>query len=228
MIEEADFQKIGNAAIDLCVFVEKLRLGEKHRKEADKLTRNVLNLIRQTGKTEDKEPLTKGNKMKKKLKIQFWKAEKALAMQILEQEGIVSGSKHVYMGLPELCCDRIYLRDETERGNLDVDARSFEANSERDAYLNWVIKAITDELFTGEGELKIGEMCEVWHPTDLEWQERKLLAILPENYEERFIVTNLYHPNRYVPFSNARPITKRTEPTIEECGSVFTYTWEEK
>ena len=26
--------------------------------------------------------------MRKKLKIQFWKAEKALAMQILEQEGL--------------------------------------------------------------------------------------------------------------------------------------------
>lgn len=26
MIEEADFQKIGNAVIDLCAFVDKLRL----------------------------------------------------------------------------------------------------------------------------------------------------------------------------------------------------------
>ena len=50
MIEEADFQKIGNAAIDLCVFVEKLRLGKKHREEANKLNHNVLNLIKQTGK----------------------------------------------------------------------------------------------------------------------------------------------------------------------------------
>lgn len=86
MIEEADFQKIGNAAIDLCVFVEKLRLGKKHREEANKLTHNVLNLIKQTGKIKE-EPLTKGKKMKK-LKIQFWKADKALAMQILEQEGL--------------------------------------------------------------------------------------------------------------------------------------------
>lgn len=149
-------------------------------------------------------------------------------MQILEQEGSFRDSEHVNMGLPELCCDRIYLRDEAERGNLDVDARSFEANSERDAYLEKIVNAITDELFTGEGELRIGEMCEVWHPADLEWQERKLLAILPENYEERFIVANLYHPNIYVPFSNARPIVKRTVPTIEECGNVVTYTWEEK
>ena len=55
MIEEADFQKIGNAAIDLCVFVDKLPLGGKHRAEADKLTHNVLNLMERTGKIEDKE-----------------------------------------------------------------------------------------------------------------------------------------------------------------------------
>lgn len=52
MIEEADFQKIGNAAIDLCVFVEKLRLGEKHRAEADKLTHNVLNGKNLNGKSD--------------------------------------------------------------------------------------------------------------------------------------------------------------------------------
>ena len=227
MIEEADFQKIGNAAIDLCVFVDKLRLGEKHREEADKLTHNILNLIKRTEKIEDKEPLTKGNKMKK-LKIQFWKAEKALAMQVLEQEGSFSGSEHVYMGLPELCCDRIYLRDEMERSNLDVSARSFATNAKRDAYLNWAVNAITDELFTVGGELKVGEMCEVWDLEHKEWQERKLLAILPENYEERFIVMNLYDPDRYAFFSVARPITKRIEPKIEECGQLVTYTWEEK
>lgn len=227
MIDEADFQKIGNAAIDLCVFVEKLRLGEKHKEEANKLTHSILNLIKQTGKIEEKEPLTKGSKMKK-LKIQFWKAEKALAMQILEQEGSFCGSEHVYMGLPELCCDRIYLRDEAERGNLDVSARSFVANSERDAYLQKAVNAITDELFTGKGELKIGEMCEVRDDEDDNWEERKLITILPEQYKERFIVANLFYPNRFVPFSVARPIVKRIEPTVEECGNVVTYTWEEK
>lgn len=166
--------------------------------------------------------------MSKKLKIQFWKAEKALAMQILEQEGSFCGSEHVYMGLPELCCDRIYLCDEAERGNLDVSARSFVTNAKRDAYLHWAVKAITEELFTSKGELKIGEMCEVWELEFEKWEKRKLLAILPENYEERFIVANVYYPNRYVPFSDARPIVKRTVPTIEECGQLVTYTWEEK
>lgn len=227
MIEEADFQKIGNATIDLCVFVDKLRLGEKHREEADKLTHNVLNLIKRTGKIEDKEPLTKGNKMSKKLKIQFWKAEKALAMQILEQEGSFRDSKHVYMGLPELCCDRIYLCDEAERGNLDVDARSFETNTERDAYLEKIVNAITDELFTGKGELKVGEMCEVRDAESDIWKKRKLLAILPEQYNRRFIAETESRPDEYSSWDCARPIG-RTEPKIEECGNVVTYTWEEK
>lgn len=227
MIDEADFQKIGNAAIDLCVFVDKLRLGEKHREEANKLTHNVLNLIKQTGKIKE-EPLTKGNKMSKKLKIQFWKAEKALAMQILEQEGSFCDSEHVYMGLPELCCDRIYLCDKTERGNLDVSARSFVANAERDAYLDKVINAITEELFTGSEELKVGEICEVRDTESDIWEKRKLIAILPEQYKRRFIAERGDYPNGHCSWDCARPIAKRTEPTVEQCGQLITYTWEEK
>lgn len=173
--------------------------------------------------------------MNKKLKIQFWKAEKALAMQILEQEGSFRDSEYVGTGYPELCCDRIYLCDEEERGNLGVAARHFDTNASRDEYLKTVIRWISEEQFGKNneemlkaGDLKIGEMCEVWNLEFKKWQERKLLAILPENYEERFIVANLCYPNRYVPFSVARPISKRTEPTIEECGQLVTYTWEER
>ena len=164
----------------------------------------------------------------KRLKIQFWKAEKALAMQILEQEGSFRDSEHVHMGVPELCCDRIYLCDEEERDNLDVSARSFVANAERDAYLEKIVNAITDELFTGEGELKIGEMCEVKDYEDEQWKKRKLLAILPEKYDERFIVEKEEYPYEHSSWDYARPITKRIEPKIEECGNVVTYTWEEK
>ena len=164
----------------------------------------------------------------KKLKIQFWRAENALAMQILEQEGSFRDSKHVYMGLPELCCDRIYLRDEMERDNLDVSARSFVANAERDEYLQKVINAITDELFTGKGELKVGEMCEVRDAEHYDWVKRKLIAILPEEYDERFIAEWEDYPIKHKGWNCARPIAKRTEPTVEKCGQLVTYTWEEK
>ena len=123
---------------------------------------------------------------------------------------------------------KLWLRGSDFRDDWEVEVAKYSTNIERDSSLYCIVNAITDELFTGEGELKIGEMCEVRDMEFEEWQERKLLAILPENYEERFIVANLWYPNIYVPFSDARPISKRIEPTIEECGQLITYTWEEK
>lgn len=35
-------------------------------------------------------------------------------------------------------------------------------------------------------------------------------------------------PTEHSSWDCARPIAKRIEPTIEECGNVVTYTWEEK
>lgn len=152
-------------------------------------------------------------------------------MQILEQEGLPKEKNDGFVKTehsPSLDLEEIWLRGSEVIYNTYIDSVYFKSNSERDAYLDKVINAITDELFTGEGELKVGEMCEVWDPDSKKWQDRRLLAILPENYEERFIVANLYYPNRYVPFSDARPLIKHTVPTIEECGQLITYTWEEK
>lgn len=229
MIEEADFQKIGNAAIDLCVFVDKLRLGTKHREEADKLTHNVLNLIKQTEKIKE-EPLTKGSKMKK-LKIQFWKAEKALAMQILEQEGLPKEKGDGFIKIidsPALdFVMGVWLRGYHSSSTLSIETILLNSNTARDEYLQKAVNAITDELFT-EGELKIGEMCEVRDDEDEQWKEKKLIAILPAQYEGRFIAEWGDNPSKHSHWNCARPITKRTEPTIEECGQLVTYTWEEK
>lgn len=230
MIEEADFQKIGNAAIDLCVFVEKLRLGEKHRAEADKLTHNVLNLIKKTEKIKE-EPLTKGNKMSKKLKIQFWRAERVIVMQILEQEGLPERKEYGFIqinALPWFYGDRIELRGYAHAADWDTSGIKFKTNTERDAYLEKIVNAITDELFAGEGELKIGEMCEVKDAEFDIWEKRKLLAILPEQYNRRFIAEMEDRLDEYSSWDCARTITKRTEPTVEECGQLITYTWEEK
>ena len=164
----------------------------------------------------------------KRLKIQFWKAEKAIAMQVLAQEGLPKK----FMGLnvniidaPFLGTDWIDLRGSWINKDNDVAIRLFSANAERDAYLQKAVNAITNELFTVKGELKVGEMCEVRGCRD-SWTKRRLLAILPESFEVRFIADNdsvTWSSWRY-----ARPIAKRIEPTIEECGNVVTYTWEEK
>ena len=99
----------------------------------------------------------------KKLTIQFWKAEKALAMQILEQEGLPSckeEGKVLIRNRPALYENSIHLRGCAKWDNLRIPHIEFSTNAELEEYLQKVVNAITDELFTGEGELKVGEMCE--------------------------------------------------------------------
>ena len=165
----------------------------------------------------------------KKLTIQFWKAEKALAMQILEQEGLPKEKGGWFVHIvdsPALDFELgVWLRGYQHGADFDLETISLNSNAERDAYLNKVVNAITDELFTGEGELEVGEMCEVSDCGDF-WEKRRILAILPEHYEVRFITEN--GSGSWSTWLHARPIAKRTEPKIEECGNVVTYTWEEK
>lgn len=165
--------------------------------------------------------------MSKKLKIQFWKAEKALAMQILEQEGLPNRKEEGDVRIWDysaLFKEAIFL------GGIDghISHDIFDSNAERDEYLRKAVNAITDELFTGKGELKIGEMCEVKDYDDKRWEERKLIAILPEQYRGRFIVEVKDYPTMHASRDCARAIAKSTEPKIEECGQLITYTWEEK
>ena len=169
--------------------------------------------------------------MSKKLKIQFWRAKLALAMQILEQEGLPERKVNGFIKIISMPCmfrDELCLRGYDTQEDFFVDVIYFSSNTERDAYLQKVVNAITDELFTVGGELKIGEMCEVRDAEHYDWEKRKLLAILPEQYDERFIVERKEYPTEVSSWRHARPITKRTEPTIEECGQLVTYTWEEK
>lgn len=170
--------------------------------------------------------------MSKKLKIQFWRAKLALAMQILEQEGLpqrkIEGRVRI-MIQPAFEGDIIFLHGEAYKYNSCPQSICFNSNAERDEYLQKAVNAITDELFTGEGDLKIGEMCEVRDGEDEQWKKRKLLAILAKEYKNPFVTESEVGKNDYCILWNcARPIHKHTEPTIEECGNVVTYTWEEK
>ena len=168
--------------------------------------------------------------MSKKLKIQFWKAEKTLAMQILEQKGLPErkdeGDVRLW-GYSALFKAAIALGG-IDGFDLNIAHNEFDTNAERDAYLQKAVNAITDELFTDGRELKVGEMCEVKDYDDKRWEERKLIAILPEQYNGRFIVEVKDYPTMHASWDCARPIAKRTEPTIEECGQLITYTWEKK
>lgn len=168
----------------------------------------------------------------KRLKIQFWKAEKAVVMQILEQEGLPENKEEgiVQIGTtPSVYKYNIFLRGGYHSDDLYTSTLYFHSNSERDEYLNKITNAITDEVFSnGVAELKVGEMCEVRDFEHEDWQTRKLLAILPKNYIMRFIVDTDEVKDDWVDFRQARPLAKRTEPKVEENGEIITYTWEEE
>ena len=168
--------------------------------------------------------------MSKKLKIQFWRAEKALVMQILEQEGLPErknkGFVHI-KSFPWLYKTAIELRGNCSKRDWEIVRKNFDTNFERDNYLQKAINAITEELFT-EGELEVGEMCEVRDVEVGDWEKRKLIAILPAQYRARFIVEWEDCPTEHAAWTYARPISKRIEPKIEEHGQLVTYTWEEK
>lgn len=165
--------------------------------------------------------------MSKKLKIQFWKAEKALAMQTLEQKGLPNRKTEgnvLIWATSELFKHTIVLGRPNEFA-LHISHNVFDTNAERDEYLRKAVNAITEELFTVGGELKIGEMCEV-SDDKKHWVIRRLLAILPEDYESQFIAGD--DCGVWNSWNYARAIAKSTEPKIEECGQLITYTWEEK
>lgn len=167
--------------------------------------------------------------MSKKLVIKFWKAKCALAMQILEQEGLPKVKSDGFVNIetiPAMYKDTIYLRGDCRKGDFGISGFSFKNNSDRDEHLDNIIKAIRDELFTGTGELKIGEMCEVRHDERCTWGKHKLLAILPEEYDKRYIVAT--YKDQWMASREARPLRKRTEPKVEENGEIITYTWEEE
>jgi hypothetical protein len=169
--------------------------------------------------------------MSKKLKIKFWKAEKALAMQVVEQWGLPE--RKTFGRVQSGTCPMLYegvigIRGCHKKDDWFIGSILFDSNGDRDAYLDKMTQSITDELFTGKGELKVGEMCEVRDFEYEDWQTRKLLAILPNNYIIRFIVKMDEVKDDWVDFRQARPLAKRTEPKVEENGEIITYTWEEK
>lgn len=95
--------------------------------------------------------------MSKKLKIQIWIAEKALAMQILMQDGLPDKKTDGYVRIldkPNLCDDGVVLRGVHRDHDLDISYRYFKSNIDRCKYLEKVITSITEELFTSISTIK--------------------------------------------------------------------------
>ena len=152
-------------------------------------------------------------------------------MQILEQEGLPEIKPDGRIGIaetPELQENIVFLRGSNKLENLCIAFRQFNTQYDLNAYLHWAVNAITDELFTGEGELKIGEMCEVSNSGVL-YKKRKLVSILPKSYKNPFATEGESYDHNYCfLWQYARPLLRSIEPTINKNGNVVTYTWEDR
>lgn len=161
--------------------------------------------------------------MKKLLKIKFVKFNYALVMQVLEMSDNFSDSEHIKCYRNTIFCynasgytGEIYI----QKDNL-VNERYFGKNNQRDEYLEKVIKWISEEQFAAGGNLEIGKECEV-SDNGVDWVKRKLIAVLPENYSNRYIAQVCDDKNKWTYWIYARPIASCVQPKID--GDV--YTWE--
>lgn len=165
--------------------------------------------------------------MTKKLVIRFVKFERALAMQILEQEGHFKATKHVQsFSSPGLSYFYICLRgNDLSSHNIISTLSNFSDNDERDEYLNDVINWISEEQFSTGRKLEIGKECMVSLFDDIDgedWVMGRLLAILPEHIRRRYIIQSKNDKGLATSWEYARPLASFVRPKID--GDV--YTWE--
>lgn len=162
--------------------------------------------------------------MKKLLKIRLAKFEKALVMQILEQVGEFSPSEHVKRVIaPRLSDKMIYLRGSHHAADERIADLPFKSNAERDEYLENVINWITNEQFSRNKKLEIGEKCEASHGGE-EWHMRILEGKLAKQLSEpRYLVAYNELLEDFKRYKYVRPI-KTIEPKID--GDVYTWKME--
>ena len=164
--------------------------------------------------------------MLKKLVMKFVKFEKALATQVLEQEGKFEKTEHIRIrAYPATDASCIFLRGWEVNSNFKVTTIHFETNTERDEYLDKVVKWISEEQFGGNGKLEVGKMCEVSDDGKSgSWNTRELLAVLPENYHDRYITNADDSKTKWSAWTYARTQTSCAQPTID--GDIYTWKME--
>lgn len=168
---------------------------------------------------------------KKLLKVRFVLFDCALAMQILEQEGDFEDSEHIKISdRPWLGNNEIHLRGDNSYRDKKVVIQEFDSNQERNKYFAQIRVWIRNEQFANRciKNLAIGKYCEVRNKDSDRWEVGELLAILPEDYKKRYVV------------SDPKPVLSEDEPTWQaweearptERGFIFTqetkdtYVWE--
>ena len=162
--------------------------------------------------------------MVKKLKIRIVKFERAIAIQVLEQEGYFARHEHIKsIDSVEIKGDALYLRGSNPYEDYAIGQRSFRSNEVRDKFIQDLLNWISEEQFSTDVKVVIGETCLVsnFPDEDCMWVERKLLGILPKNYSKPYITENINDENKISFWKEAKPLNKYKFTADGEI-----YTWE--
>lgn len=172
--------------------------------------------------------------MSKKLKLAFWLTDKTLAMKIEEQAGLPHLKETGFVRIkssPNLEDWGIYLRGSYWAANNLIVSKYFSSNKERDAYLDRVVNAITDELFIADEKLEFNKPCKVDNNiTTGKFELAIYLGKLRLN-DKWYYITKPFdedssNPTMLKAWSVVSPVKTCRGPIKEEFGPVVTYTWE--
>ena len=164
--------------------------------------------------------------MKKKLKIQFWKAEKALVAQIMEQEGINKGNFYDSIEITDrlrLWSDHIEIGEGSVSPSMKIAYKVFESNASRDEYLKKIIIDITNEIFCPP---VIGKEYLFSDDIDFKVSHKLRLAKIDMSKENPYLsetdIPNKYLEWKYIASANANADRHYNK---KESGDILICSW---
>lgn len=130
----------------------------------------------------------------KELRLKIEKFNKAIAFQTLKMNGDFEDSEHVkFMSHPAIIRNEILL--DKYPNNTAVGIKYFNDNDERDEVFDNIIKWISDEQFSlPRRELVVGKEAMFNDTLGSDLVRRKLIYILPEGFESRYISDAATYP----------------------------------
>lgn len=130
----------------------------------------------------------------KELRLKIEKFNKAIVFQTLKMQGDFEDTEHVkFMSCPAIIRDEILL--DKYPNETAVGIKYFKDNEERDEVFDNIIKWISDEQFSvPRQELVIGKEAMFNDTIGADLVRRKLIYILPEGFESRYISDSNTYP----------------------------------
>lgn len=130
----------------------------------------------------------------KELRLKIEKFNKAIAFQTLKKNGDFEDTEHVkFISHPTIIRNEIML--DKYPNETAVGIKYFKDNEERDEVFDNIIKWISDELFSvPRRELVIGQEAMFNDTLGSDLVRRKLIYILPEGFESRYISDSNSYP----------------------------------